>query len=78
MKDNVYVTSDDAAYTIRGGGFTLVDRGPQKLSFVNGEGSIMFSILPDGSIERGPAFTTDDQASLLFWECVERFRPKGN
>lgn len=31
-----------------------------------------FTIKPDGSIERGPAFTTTDAAALEFWAAVER------
>lgn len=33
------------------------------------------AILPDGTIERQPSFTTTDQASLEFWEAVERAFP---
>lgn len=31
-----------------------------------------FTIKADGSIERGPAFTTTDAAALEFWAAVER------
>jgi hypothetical protein len=37
----------------------------------------LLTILPDGTIERGPAFTTTDAASLEFWRLVsERFKFK--
>ena len=35
-------------------------------------GEILFTIKADGTIERGPAFTTTDEASLKFWEAVEK------
>ena len=30
------------------------------------------SIHPDGTITRNAGFTTTDEASLAFWECVEQ------
>jgi len=37
-------------------------------------GEILFTIRADGTIERGPCFTTTDEMSLKFWEAVERER----
>ena len=34
---------------------------------------VLMTIHPDGTIERGPAFTTEDEASLHFWDALERF-----
>lgn len=50
---------------------TLIE--PQPVHFVVEvkEGRLL-TIKPDGTIERGPAFTTEDQASLQFWEALER------
>lgn len=31
----------------------------------------LFTIKSDGSIERGPAFTTNDEMALEFWKAVE-------
>lgn len=36
---------------------------------------LLFSIKPDGSIERGPMFTTNDEMSLKFWEAVRNNAP---
>lgn len=33
---------------------------------------VLFSIKGDGTIERGPAFTTTDAMSLEFWDAIER------
>lgn len=33
---------------------------------------VLFSITADGTIERGPAFTTTDAMSLEFWDAIER------
>ena len=42
-----------------------------KLSFhIATNNSILFSIKPDGTIERGPSFTTEDEMSLKFWDLV--------
>lgn len=41
----------------------------------NGEIDMLFCIRVDGSIEKGRNFTTNDEASLQFWEAVEKFRP---
>lgn len=53
----------------------LVDFQPQPencIMFHNnaaGKGpSLLFTIHPDGRIEKGPGFTTMDDASLRFWE----------
>jgi hypothetical protein len=35
----------------------------------------LLTILPDGTIERGPAFTTTNQASLEFWEILSKTFP---
>lgn len=35
-------------------------------------GASLVVIHADGRIERGPAFTTDDAVSLLFWDIVQR------
>jgi len=32
----------------------------------------LFRINPDGTVVRGPAFTTVDEMSLAFWDAVER------
>lgn len=41
------------------------------LQFVCG-GDHLFTIHENGRIERGPGFTTNDEMSLKFWECVEK------
>lgn len=40
------------------------------LTFTNA-GQELFTIKADGTIERGPGFTTNDEMSLKFWEAVE-------
>ena len=37
-------------------------------------GETLFTIRADGTIERGPGFTTTDEMSLKFWEAVEKER----
>lgn len=36
----------------------------------NDPDSLLFTICPDGAIEKGPGFTTDDEVSLKFWELL--------
>ena len=38
------------------------------------DGNLLLKIHADGTIERGPAFTTTDEMSLVFWDAVERLR----
>jgi hypothetical protein len=33
------------------------------------------AILPDGSIEHTPNFTTTDEAAMAFWSAVDRLAP---
>lgn len=44
------------------------------LSFGGPNNTILFRIKMDGTIERGPGFTTEDEMSLKFWEYIERAR----
>ncbi len=44
--------------------------GPQSLTFALNSAPL-FTIKPDGTIVRGPAFTTEDEASLKFWEHIQ-------
>lgn len=44
------------------------------LSFNNQNGEL-FTILEDGEIKLGHAFTTQDEASLAFWTAVINFLP---
>lgn len=37
-------------------------------------GVALFTIKADGTIERGPGFTTNDEMALKFWELVEGHR----
>lgn len=39
-------------------------------------GEMLFTIKADGMIVKGPAFTTDDDASLKFWEVLDKTFPK--
>lgn len=41
---------------------------------IDGKPTILFTIKEDGTIERGPGFTTNDEMSLKFWEAVEKSR----
>jgi hypothetical protein len=38
------------------------------------DSELLFTIRADGTIERGPGFTTEDEMSLRFWEAIERQR----
>ena len=33
--------------------------------------SNLFTIKPDGTVVRGPGFTTEDEMSLRFWQTIE-------
>lgn len=39
-------------------------------------GKVLVKIKPDGAIERGEAFTTNDEASLQFWDVLANAFPK--
>lgn len=43
---------------------------------LNAGGSELFSIKPDGQIVRGPAFTTTDEMSLMFWKMLAETYPR--
>ena len=43
------------------------------ISFVE-DGVLLFKIMADGTIERGPGFTTVDEMSTKFWDAVEKNR----
>jgi hypothetical protein len=48
---------------------------PTTLTLAVGQG-ILVTIHPDGRIDRGPAFTTTDQASLDFWRVIDEAFPR--
>lgn len=52
-----------------------ITHGALSLSFHLENGHLL-TIHPDGKIERGPAFTTEDQASVRFWEIVAQAFPQ--
>lgn len=57
---------------------TVGDHEPTALTIFASEGvaaAVVVRINRDGSIERGPGFTTDDEASLAFWRAVELNAP---
>lgn len=41
------------------------------MDVIGAAGVLLFSIKADGTITRGPAFTTVDEMSLKFWHLVE-------
>ena len=53
-----------------------VNAVPTRLVFYGNAKAMLFTIHPDGSIERGPSFTTVDEMAQKFWEAVERMRPR--
>jgi hypothetical protein len=52
-----------------------INQAPINLTFHLGSNGMLFSIQSDGTIEKGPAFTTDDVASLQFWEILSKSYP---
>lgn len=50
----------------------ITNQQPASFSFNTGNGpdGLLFTIKADGEIVKGPAFTTDDAASLRFWEMI--------
>lgn len=53
---------------------TVIDNTLQNISFVDADCKTLFTIHPDGKIERGEAFTTTDEMSLEFWRLIEQLR----
>lgn len=48
----------------------------QPSSFVfSGANGPLITIKPDGTIIRGPSFTTNDEASLAFWDILSKMYP---
>lgn len=43
--------------------------------YLNSSNAPLFTIKPDGTIEFGPAFTTQDEASKLFWDSLAKHFP---
>jgi len=50
-----------------------VQPGDSKFIFTNGDVEL-FRICADGTVIRGPGFTTVDEMSLAFWNAVEEYR----
>lgn len=50
---------------------------PSTISFCSGAEpeDLLFTVHADGKIEKGPAFTTQDEASLKFWELTAEAFP---
>lgn len=57
------------------GTFSIHNPGPASLVFCGGGSEPLFTIKPDGEIVRGPAFTTEDEASLRFWDIIQKSFP---
>lgn len=51
----------------------MTKTGKNAIEFNNKEGHLL-TIEKDGTIVRGPAFTTNDEASLEFWKIIENAR----
>ncbi len=62
--------SDDS-FSFVPGGYALSDVAPISAMSFQIEGVELFAIKADGTIVRGPAFKTNDQASLEFWRILE-------
>jgi len=60
-----------------GGNYSIA--APQPSSFLfhvnGGVDGLLLTINPDGEIVRGPAFTTEDEASLRFWDIIAKSFP---
>lgn len=52
----------------------LLPNEPGPISF-HANGEMLFMLKPDGTIERGPAYRSDDQASVAFLDCLAGFAP---
>jgi hypothetical protein len=57
-------------------GLTIAGPATSRNVTFYGPNGPIFSILPDGSVRRESAFTTDDEASLSFWDVVEKSFPR--
>jgi hypothetical protein len=49
---------------------------PTTITFYTGAAGMLVAIYPDGHIERGPAFTTSDHASLQVWDILAKTFPQ--
>jgi hypothetical protein len=70
------ITMGDDASEFIGASTIVSNLGPAKLVFCGAAGVVLFTICHDGSIERGPGFTTVDEMSLKFWQTVDSMRPR--
>ena len=55
---------------------TIHPMRPASFVFNGNNNKMMLTIHPDGTIERGPAFTTTDEMSLEFWRKVNEAFPQ--
>lgn len=58
--------------------FYIQSQVKPKLVFLVGNNEALFSIHQDGTIEFGPAFTTQDEASKTFWDAIQRYLKVNN
>ena len=70
MSDSSDANSDMYPDAWAGTEVTLQTPDPAQIA-LHTDGEHLFSILSDGTIVRGPAFKTNDQASLEFWRILE-------
>lgn len=68
--DNLYIDQEKVIH--------IASPQPTSLVFCGGGNGYepLFTIKPDGTIEKGAAFTTQDAASLAFWNAIERYFPE--
>lgn len=54
----------------------IADPQPSSLSFsVGAPRGVVLTITPEGKLERGPGFASDDEASLAFFELLSTVFP---
>ena len=54
---------------------SVADLPAGSITFHNPEGKPILIILPDGRLQRGEAFATNDEASVAFFDCISAALP---
>lgn len=66
----------DNYFSVGGGVNTLLSIcRSTTFTFFGNDGRMLLTLKSDGTIEKGPAFTTDDQAAIEFLDAVARAFP---
>lgn len=63
---------EPSAITSANNGVLVINPAPTSFTFGNSRNEAIITVKRDGTVERGPGFTTTDEASLEFWDAIRR------